>query len=59
VHTVIQNVNITVPVIDPAPVVTSTSLNAAILTQLDTALSVLYSKAGVPIGCANFHWNEW
>jgi hypothetical protein len=33
VHTIIENVNITVPVVDPAPVVTPTSLNAAILTQ--------------------------
>lgn len=49
VHTIIQNVNITVPVVDPAPVVTSTSLNGAILTQLDTALSGFHSKAGVPM----------
>jgi hypothetical protein len=48
VHTIIENVNITVPVVDPAPVVTPTSLNAAILTQLETALSGLHDKAGVP-----------
>jgi hypothetical protein len=47
-RTVIQNVSITVPVVDPAPVVTLTSLNAAILTQLETALSGLHDKAGVP-----------
>jgi hypothetical protein len=29
VHTIIENVNITVPVVDPAPVVTPTSLNAS------------------------------
>ncbi|KAJ5181119.1 hypothetical protein N7491_000674 [Penicillium cf. griseofulvum] len=45
----IENVNIAVPVVDPAPVVTLSSLNAAILTQLDTALSGLHNKAGIPM----------
>ncbi|OQE20899.1 hypothetical protein PENFLA_c015G02099 [Penicillium flavigenum] len=49
VHTIIENVNITVPVVDPAPAMTSTSLNAAIRTQLETALSGLHSKAGLPM----------
>ncbi|KAJ5869293.1 hypothetical protein N7455_004234 [Penicillium solitum] len=44
----IENANITVPVVDPAPVVTSTSLNTAILAQLQTALRGLHDKAGVP-----------
>ncbi|CAG8909830.1 unnamed protein product [Penicillium egyptiacum] len=48
-RTIIDNVSISIPVIDPTPVATSTSLNAAILTQLDTALSGLHSKAGVPM----------
>ncbi|KAJ5511105.1 hypothetical protein N7453_003208 [Penicillium expansum] len=37
------------PVINPAPVLTSTSLNAAILSQLDVALNGLHRKAGVPM----------
>ncbi|KGO78285.1 hypothetical protein PITC_058980 [Penicillium italicum] len=48
-HTTIENVNITIPVINPAPVLTSASLNAAILSQLDVALSGLHRKAGVPL----------
>lgn len=47
-HTAIQNMNITVPVIDPAPTYTPTSLNAAILSQLDIALHGLHRKAGIP-----------
>ncbi|KAJ5966983.1 hypothetical protein N7501_003231 [Penicillium viridicatum] len=47
-RTTIQNVNITVPVIDPAPIFTPTSLNAAILSRLDIALHGLHRKAGVP-----------
>lgn len=47
-HTTIQNVNITVPVIDTTPAITPTSLNAAILSQLDIALHGLRRKEGIP-----------
>ncbi|KAJ5463643.1 hypothetical protein N7475_008587 [Penicillium sp. IBT 31633x] len=39
--TVIQNVNIIVPVVHPGPVVTTSSLNAAILAQIEVALGGL------------------
>ncbi|KAJ5520845.1 hypothetical protein N7463_001298 [Penicillium fimorum] len=48
-HTTIRNVNITLPVVNPGPLVTTISLNAAILTQLDVALSGFPRKAGTPI----------
>ncbi|KAJ6128080.1 hypothetical protein N7471_009297 [Penicillium samsonianum] len=48
-HTTIENVNITLPVIKPASVLTPTSLNAAILSQLDVALGRLHRKAGLPM----------
>ncbi|KAJ5971307.1 uncharacterized protein N7479_001225 [Penicillium vulpinum] len=48
-RTIIQNVKITVPIVDPAPVVTAATLNTAILAQLDTALGRLHSKAGIPM----------
>ncbi|KAJ5395137.1 uncharacterized protein N7487_009440 [Penicillium crustosum] len=47
-QTTIQNLNITVPVIDLAPTCTPTSLNAAILCKLDITLHGLHRKAGVP-----------
>ncbi|KAJ5371852.1 hypothetical protein N7517_003858 [Penicillium concentricum] len=45
----IQDVNITLPVVNPGPLVTTTSLNAAILSQLDVALSGLHRNAGIPL----------
>ncbi|KAJ5153845.1 uncharacterized protein N7500_009284 [Penicillium coprophilum] len=48
-HTIIQNVNITLPVINPGLLVTTTFVNAAILSQLDAALSHLHKKAGIPL----------
>ncbi|KAJ5210051.1 hypothetical protein N7491_009863 [Penicillium cf. griseofulvum] len=48
-RTTIQNVNITLPVVNPGPVMTSTSLKAAILSQLEVALTGLHRKAGIPM----------
>ncbi|KAI2709268.1 hypothetical protein CBS147332_6327 [Penicillium roqueforti] len=46
-RTTLENFNITVPVINPAPGCTPASLNAAILYELDKALSGLNRKAGI------------
>ncbi|KAJ5817174.1 hypothetical protein N7447_009407 [Penicillium robsamsonii] len=47
--TSIQNVNITLPLLNPGPSVTTTSLNAVILSQFDVALSGFHRKAGIPM----------
>jgi hypothetical protein len=48
-RTTVENVNITLPVANPGMAVSSTSINAAILSQLEVALEGFHKKAGRPV----------
>ncbi|KXG52176.1 uncharacterized protein PGRI_084600 [Penicillium griseofulvum] len=48
-RTTVENVNIILPVANPGMAVSSTSINAAILSQLEVALEGFHKKAGRPV----------